>query len=55
MVQCLGTGNMPKHGNSLQYSYLENPHGQKSLAGYNPWGHKELDTTEQLNTAQHPT
>ena len=20
--------------------------GQRSLAGYNPWGHKELDTTE---------
>ena len=23
-------------------------HGQRSLAGYCPWGHKELDTTEQL-------
>ena len=22
--------------------------GQKSLAGYNPWGRKELDTIEQL-------
>ena len=22
-------------------------HGQRSLAGYSPWGHKELDTTEQ--------
>ena len=21
-------------------------HGQKSPAGYSPWGHKELDTTE---------
>ena len=21
-------------------------HGQKSLAGYSPWGHKELDTTK---------
>ena len=21
-------------------------HGQKSLAGYSPWGHKELDMTE---------
>ena len=37
-------------GNPLQYSYLENPHGQRSLAGYSPWGHKELDMTEQLNT-----
>ena len=23
-------------------------YGQRSLAGYSPWGHKELDTTEQL-------
>ena len=22
-------------------------HGQRSLASYSPWGHKELDTTEQ--------
>ena len=39
------------HGNPLQYSCLENPHGQRSLAGYNPWDCKELDTTEQLSTA----
>ena len=24
------------------------PHGQRSLLGYSPWGQKELDTTEQL-------
>ena len=23
-------------------------HGQRSLAGYSPWGHKESDTTEEL-------
>ena len=23
-------------------------HGQRSLAGYSPWGHKELDTTDWL-------
>ena len=34
------------HGNALQYSCLEQPHGQKSLAGYIPWGHKESDMTE---------
>ena len=34
-------------GNPLQYSCLENPHGQRSLVGYSPWIHKELDTTEQ--------
>ena len=28
----------------------EESHGQRRLAGDNPWGHEELDTTEQLNT-----
>ena len=36
------------HGNPLQYSCLENPHGQRSLAGYSPWGCKESDTTKHL-------
>ena len=50
-----GLGRSPGggNGNPLQYSGLENPHQQKNLAGYSPWGHKELDTTEQLSTAQH--
>ena len=30
-------------GNPLQYSCLEN-HGQRSLAGYSPWGLQDLDT-----------
>ena len=38
----LGEGN----DNPLQYSCLENPHGQRSLAGYSPWGCKELDMTK---------
>ena len=25
------------HGNPFQCSCLENPHGQRSLAGYSPW------------------
>ena len=41
--------------NPLQYSCLENPHGQRSLVGYSPCGHKKSDTTEQLNTTQHST
>ena len=24
-------------------------HGQRSLAGYSPWSHKELDMTERLS------
>ena len=41
-------GKMPwgGHGNPLQYSCLENPHGQRSLVGQSPCGHPELDTTE---------
>ena len=30
--------------------WTENPHGQWSLVGYSPWGHKESDTTERLST-----
>ena len=42
-----------RHGNSLQYSCLENPHGQRSLACCSPWGCKESDTTEQQSTAHY--
>ena len=51
----LGSGRCPGkgYGNPLQHSFLENPHGQRSLVGYSPWGHKESDTTERLSTAQH--
>ena len=34
--------NMETHSSSC----LENPHGQGSLAGYSPWGHRESDMTE---------
>ena len=48
-----GLGRSPEggHGNPLQYSCLENPHGQRSLVGYSPWGHKESDMAERLSTA----
>ena len=48
-----GLGGSPggEHGNPSQYSCLENPQGQRSLAGYSPWGHRESDTIEQLSTA----
>ena len=38
------------HSNPLQYSCLENPHGQRSLANHSLWGHKESDMTEWLST-----
>jgi len=46
----LGRSPGGEHGNPLQYSCLENPHGQRSLADYSPWGRKESDMTEQLKT-----
>ena len=50
-----GLGRCPVggRGRPLQYSCLENPHGQRSLAGYSSQGRKELDMTEQLGTAHH--
>ena len=33
------------YGNPLQYSCLENPHSQRSLAGYSPKCHKKSDIT----------
>ena len=50
-----GLGRSPGwgHGNPLQYSCLENPHGQRSVEGYSPLGYKELDTTQQLSKAHH--
>ena len=38
------------NGNPLQYSCWYNSHGQRSLVGYSPWGHKELDRTEWTHT-----
>ena len=43
-----GLGRSPggRHGNPLQCSCLENPHGQGGLVGYNPWGRRASDMTE---------
>ena len=42
----LGRSPGGRYGNPLWYSCLENPHGQRNLAGYSPWGYKELDMAE---------
>ena len=52
---------IPESGNSPDGGY-GNPavclpgesHGQRSLVGYSPWGHKQSDTTERLSTAPLP-
>ena len=43
-----GLGKSPRegHGNPLDYCCLENPYGQRSLAGYSPWVHKESDRSK---------
>ena len=40
-----GLGRSPggEHGNPQQYSCLENPHGQRKVASYSPWGREESD------------
>ena len=53
LIPDLGRSPGGGHGNPLHYSCLENSHGQRSPAGYNPWGLKELDTTEQLSIAHY--
>ena len=40
-----------ENGNPLQYS--GETHGQRSLAGYSPRGHKESDTTEDTDRHIH--
>ena len=44
-----GSGRSPGEGNGTPLVFLpEEFHGQRSLAGYSPWGHKESDATELL-------
>ena len=44
-----GSGTSPGEGNGNHSSFLPGEfHGQRSLAGYSPWGCKESDTTERL-------
>ena len=45
----LGRSARVGHGNPLQYTCLENPHGQRSLVGSSPQGCKDSDVTCQLN------
>ena len=53
-VQSLGWEDPLEEGMAkpLQYSCLENPHGQRNLTGYSPPGHEELDMTEYKHTTQ---
>ena len=50
-----GLGRSPGggHGNTLQYFCLENPHGQRSLAGHSPWGHRVRRDRATKHVAAH--
>ena len=52
MSSILGAGSSQGVGNDtpLQYSCLEKYHEQGSLAGCSPWGCKESDMTEHIQT-----
>ena len=41
-----GSGRSPGEGNTHSSFLTREFHGERSLAGYSPWGHKESDTTE---------
>ena len=48
-VQTLGQDDPLEKGMATHSSILAwESHGQRSLVGYSPWGHKESDMTEQL-------
>ena len=48
-VRSLGQEDPLKEGMATHSSVLAwRIHGQRSLVGYSPWGHKESDMTEQL-------
>ena len=49
LIPGLGRSSGEGNGNPLQYLCLENSQGERSLAGYSRWGHKESDTTERLS------
>ena len=45
-----GSGRSPGEGNGNTPVFLPGEsHVQRSLVGYSPWGHKDLDTTERLH------
>ena len=50
-----GWGRSPggRNCNPIQYSLPGQFHGQKSLAGYSPWGSKESNTTEHGTCFRH--
>ena len=54
-VQSLGWEDPLKEEVTIHSEFLPGEyHGQKSLVGYSPWGHKELGMTEGPILSQNP-
>ena len=53
LIPELGRSSGGGHGNPLQYSCLENPHGQRSLATYVHKVTKSWTQVKQLSTHAH--
>ena len=49
-VQSMGREDPLKEEMAALVFLLGKFHGQRSLVGYSPWGRRESDTTEHLNT-----
>ena len=52
-VQSLSREDLPQEGMATHSSILamgRGAHGQRSLAGHSPWGHRELDGSEHMST-----
>ena len=49
-VQSLGQEDLEKEMATHCRILTWKSHGQRSLVGYSPWGHNELDTTEHTST-----
>ena len=54
MIPRLGRSLGGGHDNPLQYSCLETPYGQRTLAGYSLWGHSDSDMTAWLSAHTQP-
>ena len=52
-----GSGRTPGggHGNPLQFSHQDNPHGQRSLVDYSPWGRKRVRHNQVTEHHTHHT
>ena len=55
MISGWGRSSGGGNGNLLQCSCLEKSHGQRSLVGCRPWGHKGSDMTEHNHSSYIPS